>query len=451
MPASGVTILVDVKANLFRKSNDGHILEHRSSLETLVSTLLTFGAADPRGTIYALLSMAKDTTANPDVPLILDLSSSVSQKSDEGSILLTANYSKSIVEIYKDFTAFCVSSSGSLDIICRHWAQSERKKPFTVKESLRLGKMEALLEIAKFPSWVPRLAESAFGVPEEALNGRKNGDSFVGHPDRKYYSAARGTDATSIYFRNYPVDNGPNGSSESHGIKGKLTTESGYTDESSQNDIVPLVLSHNKRTNSTETIKPTLTTFGISMFVRGFQIGTIADLSARLAEGMILNESLRMGGWEEPADDNTVKVPDQLWRTLVADRGPDGSNPPSWYHRACLHCLANRTNIGDINTAFLVARGEPTMVVEFLQRVQSVIWNRKLLKSEDQKCFGLAPTRAQEKDIICVLYGCSVPVILREHKAQSRTFELIGESYIHGMMDGQATSGKRKEQEFELR
>ncbi|MCJ1390761.1 hypothetical protein MMC18_003622 [Xylographa bjoerkii] len=453
VPASGATILVNATSNLFRKSNDGHILEHRSSLETLVSTLLTFGAADPRDTIYALLSIAKDTTTHPDVPLISDLSSSMSShQSDTDLVSLTANYSKNIVEVYKDFTAFCVQSSHSLDIICRHWAPSERKKPFTVKESLRLGKMKALLEIAKFPSWVPRLAESAFGAPEEALNGRKNGDSLVGHPDRKYYSASRGIDANNIRFEDYPIDQSHEGGSKQQKTRAIPATQSGSVNGSSQNEIAPPALSHDKRTDSTETIKPTPKLFGISMFVYGFQIGTIADLSARLAEGMILNESLRMGGWEEPDDDSVVKVPDQLWRTLVADRGPDGNNPPSWYHRACLHCLANRTNTGDINTAVLIARGQPTMMVEFLKRVQSVVWNRKLLKSEDERCFGLAPTRAEVNDIICILYGCSVPVILREHRTQTATFfEFIGESYVHGMMDGQAMSGKRKQQEFELR
>ncbi|MCJ1381026.1 hypothetical protein MMC17_004135 [Xylographa soralifera] len=453
VPASGATILVNATSNLFRKSNDGHILEHRSSLEALMSTLLTFGASDPRDTIYTLLSIAKDTTTQIDVPLISDLSSSMSShESAEDSVSLTANYSKNIVEVYKDFTAFCVQSSRSLDIICRHWAPSERKKPFTIKESLRLGKMKALLEIARFPSWVPCLAESAFGAPEEALNGRKNGDSLVGHPDRKYYSASRGADANNIRFEEDPIDTSLEEKGKQHKTRGKPATQAVSMNESFQNEIAPLGLSYDKRTDSTETIKPTPKTFGISMFVHGFQIGTIADLSARLAEGMILNESLRMGGWEEPDEDRAVEVPDQLWRTLVADRGSDGSNPPSWYYRACLHCLANRTNTGDINTAVLIARGEPTMMVEFLKRVQSVVWNRKLLKSEDERCFGLAPTRAEVNDIICILYGCSVPVILREHRTQTAAFfEFIGESYIHGMMDGQAMSGKRKEQEFELR
>ncbi|MCJ1286512.1 hypothetical protein MMC26_005858 [Xylographa opegraphella] len=453
VPASGATILVNATSNLFRKSNNGYILEHRSSLETLVSTLLTFGSSDPRDTIYALLSVAKDTTSHPGVPLLTDPPSPTSSyHSAEESVSLTANYTKNIVEVYKDFTSFCVQSSRSLDIICRHWAPSERKKPFTVKESLRLGKMKALLEIAKFPSWVPRLAESAFGGPEEALNGRKNGDSLVGHPARRFYSASRGTDADNIRFEEYPIERSVEIRKEQQKPRMNPTTEGDNYKEPSQNETIPVALAHDKRTDSADTIKATPETFGISMFVHGFQIGTIASLSARLAEGMILNESLRMGGWEEPDDDSSVKVPDQLWRTLVADRGPDGNSPPSWYHRACLHCFANRNNTGDINTAVLIARGVPTMMVEFLKRVQSVVWNRKLLQSENGRWFGLAPTRAEVDDIICILYGCSVPVILREHRTHTATyFEFIGESYIHGAMDGQAMSGTWKEQEYELR
>ncbi|GLA76942.1 hypothetical protein AtubIFM55763_008820 [Aspergillus tubingensis] len=52
---------------------------------------------------------------------------------------------------------------------------------------------------------------------------------------------------------------------------------------------------------------------------------------------------------------------------------------------------------------------------------------------------GLVPAKAQEGDHICVLYGCSVPVILRK---KGDHYVLIGESYVHGIMDGEALSQK---------
>jgi hypothetical protein len=56
---------------------------------------------------------------------------------------------------------------------------------------------------------------------------------------------------------------------------------------------------------------------------------------------------------------------------------------------------------------------------------------------------GLAPQSVMEGDLICIVYGCSVPVVLRKAFINDATegkyyYELIGECYVHGMMDGEA-------------
>ena len=66
---------------------------------------------------------------------------------------------------------------------------------------------------------------------------------------------------------------------------------------------------------------------------------------------------------------------------------------------------------------------------------------------------GLGPTKAQKGDLVCVLYGCSVPVILRK-EGQGHRF--IGESYVHGLMDRAAVDQQSlrdtlEEREFILR
>ncbi|MCJ1406318.1 hypothetical protein MMC19_000383 [Ptychographa xylographoides] len=459
--ALGANILVDAISNLFRKSDDSLVLEPLSSLETLVSTLLTFESGDPRDTIYALLSLAKNTSTVSDSRWRSKISSTnIVDPVDKQRMSLKADYTKSILQVYKDFTNFCIQSSGSLDIICRHWAPSVRKKPFTAKEAIRLGKMRSLLELPSLPSWVPGVANSAFGAPEDTFNGRRNGDSLVGRPDRKQYNAAPGSLARVRFGENSrgrhsqefplpdPILLAPSLdviSIHSDSPENGSPTESALQYDIALNDVSQMNIAGRSLSHA----EPS---FEGSMYVYGFQIDTIATLSARLAMGMILNESLQMGGLGDSDNDNTDKVPDQLWRTLVADRGPNGINPPGWYHRACLHCLANRTNTGDINTGVLIETGKPSMMVQFLRRVEDVIWNRKFLKSSTRGLFGLAPTQAQESDIICILYGCSVPVILREHNTDTGDyFELIGESYIHGMMDGDAMIGERNEREFELR
>lgn len=49
---------------------------------------------------------------------------------------------------------------------------------------------------------------------------------------------------------------------------------------------------------------------------------------------------------------------------------------------------------------------------------------------------GLAPTRSRKDDIVCVLYGCSVSIALREE--EKGRFSFIGECFLHGFMDGEA-------------
>ena len=59
--------------------------------------------------------------------------------------------------------------------------------------------------------------------------------------------------------------------------------------------------------------------------------------------------------------------------------------------------------------------------------------NRLVLS--DSKHVGLAPWNSTEGDIICVLLGCSFPVILRPANGY---YLLIGEAYVDELMNGEA-------------
>ena len=50
---------------------------------------------------------------------------------------------------------------------------------------------------------------------------------------------------------------------------------------------------------------------------------------------------------------------------------------------------------------------------------------------------GLAPDIAQEGDKICLILGCCTPLIIRGGEPN---FSLVGESYVHGVMDGELMS-----------
>lgn len=193
------------------------------------------------------------------------------------------------------------------------------------------------------------------------------------------------------------------------------------------------------------------------MYVEGFVIDSIKAKKPYAADGIILNEWLSAGGWT----DMSALPPDEFWRTLVADRGPNGVNPPTFYPRACKAALNQSVKGGHISTNTLVHNGKSTIVAKFLRRVQEVIWMRRLVITEHD-FLGLAPEMSKKRDQICILYGCSVPVALRrmvDPVTDEEYFIFIGECYVHGIMDGEAfalarsrsDNGQITKKVFELR
>src|ERR1700760_3045698 len=378
----GAKIMVSTVTNLFRKSDEGDILDRLVNLETLVSTLLTFDAGNPRDIIYALLSIAKDSPLAKARP----------RGQDQGDLdLLQPNYAKDALEVYTDFVKHCINS-GSLDIICRHWAVPIRKEQSRAMSE----KMRRFQPLLPLPSWIGLLENSPFG-PLDRLTGRVNGDSLVGLPYEHRYNASDGLQPECTWDQMtvpYQVPVSPTGSSSSF-----------------------------SRSAQTPTTPEPLKVLAVTLKCKGMILDRVSRISDRMINATISRECLDLGGWQRTEDGGIPKqVPEKLWRPLVADRGPDGHNPPSWYHRACLHCLATTSPSGDINTGELIRDStSPQLMVEYLKRVQCVVWSRRIMvanskEDKSEHLFGLAPEKAEVRDVIAILFGCSVPVILREHR-----------------------------------
>jgi Heterokaryon incompatibility protein (HET) len=79
---------------------------------------------------------------------------------------------------------------------------------------------------------------------------------------------------------------------------------------------------------------------------------------------------------------------------------------------------------------------------------------RSLFRTE-KGYMGLAPDEVREGDLICVLFGGQLAYCLRRTDDKEETYHLIGESYLHGIMDGEAmedlAGGKYEEREFILK
>ncbi|KUJ06872.1 uncharacterized protein LY89DRAFT_399668 [Mollisia scopiformis] len=56
---------------------------------------------------------------------------------------------------------------------------------------------------------------------------------------------------------------------------------------------------------------------------------------------------------------------------------------------------------------------------------------------------GLGPPETQRKDKIAVLFGSTVPFVLRERSESGNGFQIVGEAYVEGIMNGEVMEGIR--------
>lgn len=392
------------------------------SLEYLVSSLSIFEATVPHDTIYAMLAIAKDTTpsAGGGSQLLLDHTKDILEVFTEKK-RYKVEYGQPFVDVCKDFVQFCIEHSDqsrALDIICRPWApeaQDPAKQNTVTRKKIRgimsasagksrhrlireasditsdfseihLPKKKGLKRKAKddmpLPSWIPKLSGAAYAMYSQAgihelKMGRKNADTLVGLPP-----------SNQSLMRNY---------------------------NAAQTKIVDVKALKFRR-------RPKMGHY--SMYVKGFILDVVDEVQPSSQGGAIPREWARAAGWRNAPESDP---PDEFWRTLVADRGRDGRNPPVYYSRACKESFfKGGLSSGRVDTTDLINNERCSIVAQFCRRVQSVIWNRALIKVTHTERLGLANQTVSSGDLVCIMYGCSVPVILRQ-KQKSEDGEIDAE------------------------
>ena len=177
-----------------------------------------------------------------------------------------------------------------------------------------------------------------------------------------------------------------------------------------------------------------------SLLVQGVVVAEIAMTLVGTDDGIIPGSWPQRLNWKTPKE----QPPDQFWRLLVADRDSSGQTPPVYWRKVCQRTFEStfewtESTFHDLNPSQVLAKNDTNGTMapsskDFLMRMRRVVASRSLVLLEDGSA-GLAPTGAKKGDIVCVLYGCSVPVVLRRNGGRYR---LVGESYISGIMCGEA-------------
>ncbi|EAT84175.2 hypothetical protein SNOG_07899 [Parastagonospora nodorum SN15] len=163
-----------------------------------------------------------------------------------------------------------------------------------------------------------------------------------------------------------------------------------------------------------------------SLYLKGFCFDRVAKVAQVSQAGAIPASWLDLAGWGEARRPTGMHgdlndPPTAFWRTLVADRGGNDRNPPYYYARACKETILKggiRSNA--VDTTALIYNERNSIIAEFCRRVQAVIWNRALIRTA-KGALGLVSEQVKEGDLICIVYGCTVPVILRRETANFKT------------------------------
>lgn len=436
------------KARLYQNID---LLDRRKflSLEYLVSTFFIFGASEPRDAVYSMLALSRDAA-----PLAGSSPSSSHRHYDPTLLLLTTcepwlaakpflvDYQRPYTEFCKDFVSFAIERrreqdpSQALDILCRPWALPPKSG-----KSVRLqGGIEIKERRRLFPQRNPllrpwkrlRLDPDKRGVYLEEDDPRSMEEYWddVAKPDQtwtrlreRYFSSRRSqnndNERVGGVVDDFPlpswvaqVSRAPTSLYFSPGIEPRTVGRS------NADPLVGNPKDGHRNYSASQTRPPNLLKFRrrpwlkhYSLFVSGFVIDEVEEVMAASQGGCIPSSWLEMAGWYD-VDKNP---PSAFWRTLVANRGRDNGSPPYYYAKACRES-AIRGGIagGRIDTAALINNERSPIVIEFCRRVHASIWNRHLFKTKTGR-LGLA-SNVEKGDKLCILYGCTVPVVLHSHR-----------------------------------
>lgn len=365
-------ILIEKVGDVFRKNARADSFVATQGLEDLVSSLFAFHTSDPRDTINALINISKEgiglgarvraqvearSQSRRQQTAILD----AVQQSHIAPVLHLGkkhppppSYRKDLLDVYVDFLKWIVDSTGSINVLCRHWAIPERSR----QES-------GYPELVKLPTWIKVTSEGPFKHTEQSWY-RQNADSLVGLPGESPYNACDRYNDAKIEF---------------------------YVHEASElasSGPVPLDLRKSA-----------------SAKVKGLRLGTIHSCTDPMSGGNITMHALDMLGWKRGLSaQHLEELKDDIWRPLVAERGYDGKNPPPLWRKCCMDILVNHTTRGSVNIDMIMPKIKLPHTKQFLKRMRQVTWNRRFLEMKLDTVFmtascskshsvGLGPSDAQ--------------------------------------------------------
>ncbi|EPE27006.1 hypothetical protein GLAREA_02920 [Glarea lozoyensis ATCC 20868] len=414
--------LIAATTNFVRRDDKGRITRRCKTLEELICDLTTFEATRPHDVLYAVISLADDgprssfrtrgssnssgaynqviSTANGVLsseellrirklikPVLRKLNT-IRAREELFSVSHDAfkvSYQKPFAHVAAGFMERITTNSLSLDMIFRPWAP----------------------ENEELPTWIRTLKDMPWRTKEEAHH-----EHLLMH------------EGSTLIWRRLNADPLVAATPAIH----TLYKASGKPPSR------PTWAFH--QINICESSVPIL-------YARGFVLDVILQQEEPATLGRVPVSWLKYGNETIQHDEFTSewRIPDDFWRTMIANRDRFGSNPPPFYSTVCGNVFYERKEGGHVDIISEREKKLDMIQHEFLQRVEAVVLNRRLTRTKQHAFLSLVPRKTQPGDLVCIINGCSVPVVLSKRTKYGDNqgyYSLVGESYVHGMMEGEA-------------
>lgn len=389
--------LVYAASNFFRKSDQGEILERLQSLEEVVSMLSTFEGYDPRDVIYAVVALSKDVKAkardksdftintgkedefldrhrssNPVSPTLTQhpgLYQQVEYFHDGDGMEIDGTLHPTEAGVRQAFKraarrflkplvdTVTIKTDADIFEVYKDFLQLA----ITHSRSIDILSRPWAIDVEGLPSWIQGQLNATHTLRNNRAYRRVKGDAFVGSPRSggKIYNASGNLSLAWWSYEDRPKD----------GLSKSLIVQGFVLDEID---------------------RICLPSYGFTIPPDWFKV------------------------WKKVAADKNPS--DAFWRTLVADRGSEGRKPlPQHYELAFEYLGKYQTpHVGLCFDDVSMEEDNPPESKEFVDRMHAVVCMRRFVVSKNQTRIGLVPHKTKKGDKICILEGCSVPIILRE-------------------------------------
>ena len=444
-----------------RRGEEGEYNSANAGLETLVSTFADFEVTLPHDAIYALRSIAREVLSprrselEPPLP----------------------DYSKSTQHVFAEFVSWAIASSGSLDIVCRPWAMPLDGLPSWIRpflppshdvvNDLLINFRPSPTQTNEMPSWMRPSPYPLIGDPGKARYNASAGLSASTYEERTLLhitedgsisepqSPGTGPDTYIVDYEldgtedfSGRMDNQPHTVTSPIGAavsSGKSSERRSYKREQAFSSVAqdPNRPRKNLKIAGSPTMTPNrvenpyahVGQDGISLIVRGWVISIIKQQSAVIYDTLEQDALAILELWDHETQ----------WKLLTADRNlsnQDESNvsfPAAW-----TYCKERRTAEERPRIVLLAySPSQEEYVTGFLQTVGTIMYNRRLLVLGNRNVGAIGPGDAEVGDCVCLLFGCSMPCVLRPF---GESYRLVGEAYVHGYMNGEAVEERMRKE-----